>query len=283
MSSVSSPIPQEVYRWPPVRDAGQSDDGLFYARAFGNDLADIELNLGHPSRPDSITRLLHHCLFDSQGQHFADEAIWQWSVKRRLQGVLAIASASLGNGLDLTSRCLAPDCDEQLAIELDLRDFIDADDITAIHCEPEPDIGLILRLPTGLDQRHWQQFATNQDSTTLLQQMGRSLVSLCNGQPLAEDFSLPETWLAPIDETLEAADRFTALSLSAQCPVCGTDNEIALDLEIRLLELLAGRQRQVLEHIHLLASTYHWTEKEVMRLPPSRRHFYIQRIRGAVR
>jgi hypothetical protein len=112
--------------------------------------------------------------------------------------------------------------------------------------------------------------------------MCETLITRCNDKPLAEDFRLSDAWLQHIDDTLEMADSLTALSLSTRCPVCEAENDIPLDLESRLLTLLATRQLQFLEHIHLIASVYHWSEQDVMQLPAARRNFYITRITGEV-
>lgn len=278
MPYASRSIQQGVSGWPPVKSGCHQSDYLFYARAFGTELSDIDLDLSAASQPDVVSRLIQDCLFDKQGQRFDMDGIWQWTVKRRLQGVLAIASATFGNRLNLTSHCTQSGCGEQLEIELQLQDFIDADDTLTICCEPAPDVWLELRLPTGQDQWQWQQYAIEQGSSTLLQHMCRTLIVQCNNKPLTAESQFAQEWLEQIDDTLEAADALTALTLSAQCPVCESTNEIPLDIETRLLSLLATRQQHLLEHIHLIASVYHWSEQEVMQLPVARRNFYVGRI-----
>lgn len=280
MFSSPNPIQQEWLAWPSFSGNASVSECLFHARAFGHELTDTELDLSALSRPDTVTCLLHACLVDSQGQHFAMEDIWDWSVKLRLQGVLAIAAATLGTRFNLTSHCTRQGCGEQLEVELQLHDFIDTDDEMNMCCDPEPDTQLVVRLPSGRDQRNWQQSASACDYDTTLRQMGRTLISQCNGQPLADSISFPDRWLDSIEEVLEEADRLTALSLTTRCPFCDADNEIELDLETSLLNLLVTRQHGLLEDIHLLASTYHWSEEEIVRLPLSRRSFYIERITG---
>ena len=56
-----------------------------------------------------------------------------------------------------------------------------------------------------------------------------------------------------------------------------------LDLEATCLALLAAEQPRLIDDIHALARAYHWTEAEVLAVPPRRRRQYLDRIeRGRV-
>lgn len=279
-----SRLNQEPVTWPPFGAGSGERDSLFYARAFGDRSVDIDIDFSAVSQPEVVTRLLEECLFDDKGHGFAADTIWQWTVKRRLQALLAIASASFGNRLNLTLYCQQAGCGEQLETELQLEDFIDTDDRGSIHCEPEPGVSLTLRLPVGLDQILWQQYVCEQGSDGLSEYMCRTLIVSADEEmeSTATDLRISDSWLQSIDNALEQADSLTALSLSTRCPVCEAENDIALDLEHRLLSLFAMRQRQRLEHVHLIASVYHWSEQEVMQLPTARRNFYVERITGAM-
>jgi hypothetical protein len=123
-------------------------------------------------------------------------------------------------------------------------------------------------VPTGSDQLAWLAAADAAPAAIL----GR-LVTLPDGID-----SVPPDWLEPIDAALEQADPLTTLEIESTCPQCGTAVTIPLDLEARCLALLAAEKPRLLDEIHALATAYHWTEAEIMAIPPARRRQYLARV-----
>jgi hypothetical protein len=85
-----------------------------------------------------------------------------------------------------------------------------------------------------------------------------------------------ERWLAAVEEALDAESPQVALTARTQCPECGADNDVALDPYL-VLELAP---EGLFEDVHSLASTYHWSEEQILSLPTARRRLYLELAGG---
>lgn len=128
------------------------------------------------------------------------------------------------------------------------------------------------RVPTGTDQEVVAEIADEKEAL-------RCLITRC----LLEMPDAPKDWtasfsdedVARIEEALEAASPEMAVAVQALCPACGVVHDIAIDP----YGLLSGPLAEDLFHeVHLLASTYHWSEQEILALPQQRRRRYLELI-----
>lgn len=266
--SMLSAASEVLVAWP-LRDSGES----VYARAFGNTRGDLDVDFAAPP-PVAVTRLLLACLRSPQGRPFPENEIWQWPLGRRLQGLLAVACATLGAEHWLELRCTHDDCRHMMDLEIDLRRFQAAPPARQIRCEPAPGHVADLRVPTGEDELRWWAEKGTADEDAL----AASLVVAVDGAAPAPDWQLPDGWLEPLGDALQQQDPLTAPALVADCPECRREVEFELDLEDTLLRLLRTEQSGLLDQIHRLAMAYHWGEAEIVSLPPPRRQYYLDRI-----
>jgi hypothetical protein len=77
------------------------------------------------------------------------------------------------------------------------------------------------------------------------------------------------TVLAPILRT----------TVSGACPECGAVVDLDVDARGLCLAELGFLAGSVLDEVHLLASAYHWRERDILDLPSTRRTAYAERIR----
>jgi hypothetical protein len=197
-----------------------------------------------------------------------------WTLDRRLRALAAIALATFGNTLAWQARC--PACREPMELEIDLSPLLSVPARPgALECTPRAGTTVRLRLPTGLDEQAWRVLAVPPAERFLA--MASSLVEDLDDRPPEPGWRLPAEWLNEVERTLAAHDPLTVLEAVAQCPSCGVGSAIELDLEAVILDLLSREQRRVMEEVHRLARAYHWSEAEVLAIPPRRRAFYIQR------
>ena len=77
---------------------------------------------------------------------------------------------------------------------------------------------------------------------------------------------------------MREADPLVAPTVSSPCPDCGHEQEQPLDLGRVLLRHLEAIQTGLLETVHQLAKSYHWTEDQILNLPARRRDRYLKLI-----
>lgn len=237
-------------------------------RRFAAYPSDLDLDFTDPDRAALACRTVANV----RGLDPAEVA--GWTLDRRLRALAGIARATFGNSLAWQARC--PACREPMELELGLAPLLTtADDSGAIECAPRPGTRLSLRLPTGLDQQSWRELAVPHGELSLA--MARSLVEGLDGGVPDPGWRMPEEWLDAVEAELAARDPLNMLEAGARCPSCDTASAIELDLEAVILELLAREQRRVMEEVHRLARAYHWSEAEVLTIPPRRRAFYLRR------
>lgn len=132
-------------------------------------------------------------------------------------------------------------------------------------------ITLTLRSPTGADQAAIVRMAPEMARQALL----RRLAGLPDEAPLSAEAA------ARMEAVIEEMSPEVALEVASACPSCGAALRVAVD---PYLALGAGGG-DILEDVHVIAATYHWSEAQILALPRARRHLYlrlIDRARGVV-
>lgn len=258
-----------LVQWPPVLGKQR-----FLSRPFANRHADLDIDFDLP-RPALVTELLSSCLCGIDGEAIDVESLWLWTVSERLQGLLAIANASTGAATAAVAICSNADCREQVELELGLSGFADEEPANKIDwLSPDGD-KILCRLPTGQDQLSWQLHAKNEQqideaflAESLMESPARELLPT----------PLPDAWMDSLGTALNAADPLTALNIDVSCPFCNQALRVDVDLEQLLIEGLRLQQRRLIEQIHRLANSYHWSEIDIASLPSWRRERYLSRI-----
>lgn len=259
--------------WPPTGYG----DVRFRARAFASEAGDLDIDFAGSSRVALVTALLARCVRDTNDDTVPKQVLQHWSVAERLQGLLAIASASAGPVSHAIATCTHVGCGSQVELELGNQGFARAA-VAHVDWRAPDDTVVRLRLPTGDDLDAWQHQATStglEDAWWV-----RRLVVDIDGQHPSPDWMPQATWLAPIAAALEEADPLTNLVLDVDCPFCGRGVAIDVDLEFLLIERLGACQRSLTEDVHRLASLYHWCESDIADLPVWRRRRYLARIQA---
>lgn len=85
----------------------------------------------------------------------------------------------------------------------------------------------------------------------------------------------PEGEAARIAETLEQLDPQAHVSVDVPCPACGQANELGLDVAAFLWREIEHRVPRLLGEVAELARIYHWSERDILAMPQSRRSFYL--------
>ena len=121
------------------------------------------------------------------------------------------------------------------------------------------------RLPTGADQEQMLGIPEHKARSWLLNHLL---------QEPKEEFFYEEGFARAVDAALEAVAPSIVTQVDTTCPECGAPNRVELDP----YRVLSRRTDALLQEIHQLASHYHWSEREILDLPRSRRQRYLDLI-----
>jgi hypothetical protein len=131
------------------------------------------------------------------------------------------------------------------------------------------------RVPTGADQKAVAAVSAELDAVRLL--VARCLVEISgpDAGPTAEwvaDLSSED--VREVEAAIEAVAPEVTTAVQAVCIACGQVNQVAVDPYLCLQRSQVG----ISVDIHTIASTYHWSEAEILALPKRRRQRYLQLI-----
>lgn len=255
----------------PQVPGGRRNASVKSARAFGGRAEDLDMEFLRIPRPELVSEILERCLPVPDGAARDREDVRQWTLGRRLQGLLAVTAAGDVMSLTMRQRCMC--CDEVLEIPIDLETFTCEAAVGEFESSMPSGQRVHVLLPTGRHQQDWLH-----TGGVTIRAMARDLIRSIDGAEVPPDWEIPADWVEVIGDWLEQHDPLTALELLARCPECDVEVTIELDLEGLLLEQLQSRQMETLREIHVLASSYHWSEREILEMPVWRRRHYVRRF-----
>jgi hypothetical protein len=239
-------------------------------RGFGVDGCDLDIDLGDVLRPRALTRVLNACLRDGQGQALGEEHWWHAPIGTRLQALLAVIACADSRPFDVVHAC--DKCGEQLEMELALPALIEFHgqraELESVALRVD-DREIVLRRPTGDDQRRWVSAPTKQRQLVL---------DLVPANQRAFVANLDSAAWERIDEAMATADPLIDFHAETACPACSVSHRIAIDLESLAWARLANAQRALVDDVLRLASAYYWTERDILALSPARRALYLERL-----
>ena len=241
------------------------------ARPFGSTPADIDIAFGDRDRAATVTSLLTSCVSTADGCSVDQEEAWDWTLNQRLQALIAMRLASGDTTIDVQAACAQ--CGEAMELGLDLQAFAAAPVAPRFTWRRDDETAVELRLPSGRDLQRWLHDGIRSPAT-----MVAALVDAVVGETVGAEQRVPESWLSALDDAFEAHDPLTALRLQTQCPACAHVNALACDLEALLLAGFARTQARLLDDVLRLASTFHWSEAEILALPRWRRKHYLRQL-----
>jgi hypothetical protein len=254
-------------------------NGALFLRAFGFFPQDREIDFDLSSRPLLETDILRCCTLDASGNGMPEDFFWDLEVGTRTECMLIIATLSQGvDHFTIDLRCAHPDCGEDLELDFPIREFVDRRWKTPQEGAPtgwNEKIGTAFRRPTGRDQLQWLEQPYS-DKHSVVQAMAETLA--VDGQAAFRERNLDDGLAQSIGETLGTLDPLLHFKVPLKCPECGGEDLYAIDLGAQALGQLRRGQDRLLEMVFQLASQFHWTEEEILAIPPWRRFRYLALI-----
>ena len=130
---------------------------------------------------------------------------------------------------------------------------------------------LTLRVPAGKDQELIN--ITDNDEKNIKTLVHNLIVNTDTSLPKFNYAFTPDD-LTCIEQALEETAPEVATKVVTNCPECGESNQIGINPYL-CLEMVGNT---IFADIHTLASHYHWSEKDILSLPRSRRQIYLRLI-----
>jgi hypothetical protein len=193
--------------------------------------------------------------------------------------LLTLRALLFGELAQIRLRCTG--CAEELEFALDVRQLLTSEGPPKDEDSHEPievavavgEWAVRLRLPTPADVLAIGQSAPADARSVLLE---RCVVTVTRDAQPATAASLPAEVQQKLAEAVSQADPDADLRLDAPCPACGHHTVAVVDAASFLWAELDAWVHGILTEVHLLASTYGWTEPDVLALSPRRRHHYLE-------
>jgi hypothetical protein len=250
-------------------------------RSFGSAVQDLEVNFNDNS-PNLVTQIIRLCTVAANDVLPAEHFYWSLEVGKRIECLISIANSEHSSHLVTIIKCLKEDCQKYLELSLSLNDLLletsNSNDCGSCSLNIF-DKNIILRKPTGSDQLSW----LNLDRTNQKEAVNSIIAILLNKDGDLSDNEiklLSDDAIQQIGEALSKIDPLLDYKIELKCPICRTSNIYRIDLEKLLLKKLREIQKELISTVHRLASNYHWTEKEILSIPSSRRSLYLSLIEG---
>ena len=190
--------------------------------------------------------------------------------------LLELRRTALGARIECEANC--PACGERVEFEVSAPALVSsAGESCGDSLEIEHgDWRVCFRLPTAADLV---------GCADLGREGARSIVRGCvlrawRSDTVIEAQSLPDALLEAVAKRCAELDPQADIELDLACPACGHDWRTPFDIAAFLWAELDSWATQMLDEIHVIASRYGWSEAQILDLSPSRRHYYLDRLRG---
>jgi hypothetical protein len=169
-----------------------------------------------------------------------------------------------------------PECGQRLELAFDVADVrVSACQEAAEVAMTVADYDLQLRPPNSLDLAAIAAEPVLGEKRRLL--FERCVVAAGCGGQAATAASLPEEAMEAAAERLAEADPQADVQLDVACP-CGKRWRSVFDIVSFFWAEIEAWACRILREVHVLASAYGWSERDILALSPARRQFYLAMV-----
>lgn len=191
--------------------------------------------------------------------------------------LLSLREELFGHELEGVTRC--PSCGESLEVEFRTEDVRAPEHgaaatvcVTADGCHVEG------RLPTSADLVEIGHLAPDDARVALLDRCVQ--VARRDGVDIAAG-ALPAAVILALGHAMAEADPQTDMNFSLGCPACGHRWSTPFDILSYLWDEIDEWARRLLRDVHVLASAYGWSERDVLGMSAGRRRTYLELAGGS--
>lgn len=209
-------------------------------------------------------------------EHTADE-LTSLTVGQRDAMLLDTRAATFGDRLDGKVPC--PACQSELQFSLytsDLRDRSQSLDSMAPIAVEVDDYEVQARCPDSRDLADAARTGDPEPARNLL--LERCVLDARRGDQLVSTGELPMQVVEAVAAAIAEHDPQAEIQVDLDCPDCGHQWQVLLDIASFFWEELASRAPQLLREVHTLARAYGWSETDILAMSRVRRETYLNMI-----
>ena len=200
----------------------------------------------------------------------------QLSLGQRDGQLLTLREWAFGSQLKGVAAC--PACSEKLEVEFDVSDIrvAAAPSLAEEFSIATKGYEIRCRLPNSADLFCLR--ADEEISANELRLLERCMLSArSNGSEVTVD-QLPKEVINAVAKRMAEADPQADVELALNCPACAHRWTAPFDIVSFFWTEINAWALRMLREVHLLASAYGWSEKEILSLSPCRRQAYLEMI-----
>jgi hypothetical protein len=276
-------------RWVAIPHGGIRDGAL--ARELrlrgvvGDDQAFLLDTAGSLTPDERANALLERCLDEDDAAALVSSLV----AGDREALLLQLRRLTLGETLDCVLSCPDPGCGERMELELPIGDLLveaypDVQPTYEIAVVTEdPPLVARFRLPTVADLRAATATGGGDTDAVVRDLLTRCVTIVPAGQDVIGGDRLDDGARELVATAMAERDPQAEIELDLACPACGTSFSVVFDTSTFLLQELDARAARVLEEVHALAFHYHWSEREILAMAPTRRERYLALLADALR
>lgn len=234
-----------------------------------------------------VTEMLARCVIGfGNDRQVTRDTIRSLTVGDREALLLHLRRLSFGDQLQCVLVCPAPECGEQLDIELRVKDLLVAVEETP---PPQHEFGLEedagcpmrFRLPTGRDQEAAARVAVS-DVTAAADLLLQTCIQSASSPEDPQPVEFTERLGAQVAERMKQLDPQAEITLNVTCSICSHTFAVLFDAAGYLFKELEADLRTLYHEVHLLAYHYHWSLAEILGLGGQVRRRFLGMISDEV-
>jgi hypothetical protein len=280
-----------------VLPGGYRDDkGVLHREAELAQLSgrEEEMLAGMPevATPSLVTRILSRCVRRIGSiRPVTEQMARSLLIADRQYLLLKLRELTFGSRVEGTLSCPWPQCGTRVDVDFSIADvpvkpLAAVAAICRVELSPEavedaagtPQQSLSFRLPNGEDQEILAPALARNPAEALTHLLERCLTGMETGGEDVHDrvARLSSRARQEIERAMEECAPHVELEMALVCPECGREFTAPFDLQDFFFGELRTSRDLLYRQVHYLAYHYHWSEREIMKMPREKRLAYIE-------
>jgi hypothetical protein len=229
------------------------------------------------------TALLSRCVGRTTGeQETPAEWVRNLSVGDREALFLHLHRITFGERMPCVLTCLDSSCAKKMDLDLAASELLvpPYESPVEIHEAPVDSEGesftIRFRTPNGGDQEAAAPVASASPAAgaeLILRRCVQGVSREPSGDPVSE---IPSCAAVVLPSLMAELDPQAEILLDLVCPSCGGRFSALFDSADYFFSEISGRSRELYTQVYLLASNYHWSEREILQMPRRKRLRYLE-------